>query len=194
MLLDYGADPAVKSVHGGRSATAMAARKGRGDVLAVMKQRGIDLKLEGVDVLIAACAMADHGAILALTEDQPQLVAELVAEGGTLLAEFAGNGNTEGVRCLLDVGVDAGALFKESDIYFDIAEGGTALHAAAWRAWPETVKLLVERGAPVNAIDGKGRSALALAVRACVDSYWTDRRSPDSVEALLKAGASLDWD
>jgi hypothetical protein len=29
-----------------------------------------------------------------------------------------------------------------------------------------------------------------LALKACVDSYWTNRRSPESVEALLKAGAS----
>jgi hypothetical protein len=29
-----------------------------------------------------------------------------------------------------------------------------------------------------------------LAVKACVDSYWTYRRSPESVQALLDAGAS----
>jgi hypothetical protein len=27
-------------------------------------------------------------------------------------------------------------------------------------------------------------------VRACVDSYWTHRRTPESVKALLHAGAS----
>jgi hypothetical protein len=64
------------------------------------------------------------------------------------------------------------------------------LHVAAWRAQHSVVKELIKRGAPVNALDGKGRTALALAVKACVDSYWTDRRSPDSVEALLNAGAS----
>ena len=39
--------------------------------------------------------------------------------------------------------------------------------------------------------DGKGRTPLMLAVKACVDSYWTYRRSPESVEALLRAGASM---
>jgi ankyrin repeat protein len=53
------------------------------------------------------------------------------------------------------------------------------------------VKLLIERGAPVDVPDGKGRTPLALAVRACVNSYWTDRRSPESVEALLGAGAEV---
>ena len=52
-------------------------------------------------------------------------------------------------------------------------------------------QVLIERGAPIDAVDGRGRTALALAVLACVDSYWTARRSPESVEALLAAGASL---
>src|SRR5438309_9111991 len=51
--------------------------------------------------------------------------------------------------------------------------------------------LLIERGAPIDAPDGKGRTPLALAVRACVDSYWKERRSPESVRALLHAGASV---
>jgi ankyrin repeat protein len=53
------------------------------------------------------------------------------------------------------------------------------------------VKLLLERGANVEAQDAKGRTPLALAVLACVDSYWTDRRSPESVKMLLDAGASV---
>jgi ankyrin repeat protein len=52
------------------------------------------------------------------------------------------------------------------------------------------VKLLIERGAQVDAKDANGRTALMLAVRACVDSFWTDWRKPDSVAALLAAGAS----
>ena len=118
-------------------------------------------------------------------------VTEIQAEGGKLLAEFAGNGNTDGVRCLLDLGVDVRAVYEDGDGYFDIAKNSTALHVAAWRARHVTVKLLIERGAPLDALDGQGRTALALAVRACVDSFWTERRSPESVQALLQAGASL---
>jgi ankyrin repeat protein len=66
-----------------------------------------------------------------------------------------------------------------------------ALHVAAWRASHATVWLLIERGAPVNIPDGRGRTPLALAVRACVDSYWAWRRTPESVEALLAAGADI---
>lgn len=187
LLLDHGADPAL--VADGRSAIAMAARRGRGDLLELFERRGVFFEFYGVERLIAACARDDAETVRAITAREPQLVGEVVAEGGKLLAEFAGVGSTEGVRRLLDLGVDAGTRFKEGDVYWDVAKDSTALHVAAWRARHSTVRLLIERSAPVDALDGKGRTPLALAVRACVDSYWSDRRSPESVEALLNAGA-----
>lgn len=120
-----------------------------------------------------------------------RIVPKIIALGGKLLAEFAGNANGDGVRHLLDLGVDVNAIYAEGDGYFGIAQNSTALHVAAWRARPAVVKLLIERGAFVNAPDGQGRTPLALAVRACVDSYWTHRRSPESVAVLLRAGATV---
>jgi ankyrin repeat protein len=191
MLLNHGADPTLPNARDGKSAIAMAARRGRGDVLKSVERRGIAPDLHGVEQLIAACAKNDTETVHSLTQSEPDLARQLLAEGGTLLAEFAGTGNTDGVRELLDLGVSVTALY-EGDSYFDIAKNSTALHVAAWRAWPSTVKLLIEYGAPINALDGRGRTALALAVRACVDSYWSYRRTPESVEALLQAGATVD--
>jgi len=125
-----------------------------------------------------------------MAESDPDLVAAVRAEGGQRLAEFAGVGNTEGVRLLLDLGVDPGAAYHEDDGYWQIGRDSTALHVAAWRARHATVRLLLERGAPVGARDGLGRTPLVLAVRACVDSHWVLLRSPASVRALLAAGAS----
>ncbi len=190
-LLDHGADPTLENRRDGKSAVAIAARRGRGDVLESLERRGIPIVFHGVARLIAACARNQGATIRSISEREPELVRELLTQGGTLLAEFAGTANTDGVRLLLELGVDVGALFKEGDGYFDIARDSTALHVAAWRAWHRTVRLLIERGAPIEARDGKGRTALALAVRACVDSYWVDRRSPESVQALLDAGASV---
>ena len=190
-LLDYKADPALRNTCDGRSAASMAAQRGRGDVLAVFEQRGIAVELAGVDRLIAACARGDRETMGIISDQEPHLVDELLAAGGTLLAEFAGNGNVEGLRCLLELGVSVDSLYK-GDPYFEIARDSTALHVAAWRAWHPAVKELIARGAPVNARDGKGRTALALAVRACVDSHWKYRRTPQSIEALLRAGATQD--
>jgi ankyrin repeat protein len=190
-MLDHNADPTLHSGLEGRSGIAIAARRGRGDALAAFQRRGISIALEGVDKLIAACAMNDEAAIRTITASEPQLIADLQPEGGKVLAEFAGNANTEGVRHLLDLGIKVDALFTDGDPYFDIAKNSTALHVAAWKARPKAVKLLIERGAPINALDAKGRTPLMLAVKACVNSYWTNRRSPESVEALLRAGASV---
>jgi ankyrin repeat protein len=198
VLLEHGADATVEGTHPevcrsafGRTAVSLAARRGRRDVLELFERRGISVKLQGVERLIAALARGDSATVARHVEDEPGLTGELRADEGRLLAEFAGNGNTEGVRQLLDLGLNVEARFVEGDGYFGIAKGSTALHVAAWRARHETVKLLLERGANVNVADGDGRTALVLAVRACVDSYWTERRSPESVRALLQAGASV---
>ena len=190
LLLDHGADPDLPSARDGRSVTAIAARRGRGDVLTLLTERSIAHNLQGVERLIAACALGDREAIDALIAAEPAMKYALLAEGGVLLVEFAGNGNLEGVRCLLDLGVSPAAVHTHGDGYWDVTRESTALHVAAWRAWHPVVMELISRGALVNALDGKGRSSLALAVKACIDSYWINRRKPDSVSALLKAGAT----
>ena len=189
-MLDRGADPTLES--GGASTVALAARRGRGDVLAALKRRAVPIALVGADELLAACATDDAAGIRDLTRRNPDPVGTLVARGGRALAEFAGNGNVAGARHLLDLGVDVNARFPEGDGYWDVAGDSTALHVAAWRARHDVVELLIQRSAAVDARDGKGRTPLALAVRACVDSYWKEFRSPKSVELLLRAGASPD--
>jgi ankyrin repeat protein len=191
MLLDYGADPSLPDREG-RSAIMIAARRGRAVALGLFEKRGTPISLTGIDALIAACACDQKETISSLISADPQLKTELIEQGGTLLAEFSGVGNLAGVLDLLDLGVSVNAVHPEGDVYFGIAKSSPALHVAAWRARPEIVKELIARGATVNATDAQHRTALQLAVKACVDSYWTDRRSPDSVRALLEAGASTE--
>jgi ankyrin repeat protein len=196
LILDHGADPMLvaqkRRAHDQKpkSAIQRAARRGRGDLLLLFARRGFASNLEGLENLIAACALDESDQVRSILTAAPQLREELRAEGGMLLAEFAGNGNTGGVRQLLNLGVEVDSVYP-GDGYFGIAPDSTALVVAAWRAHPDTVRLLIERGAAVNRPDGKGKTALQLAVRACVESYWTYRRSPDSVRALLAAGATV---
>lgn len=191
VMLDHGADPLLANRYDGRSAVAIAARRGRGDVLVAFRELDIPLTLTGVERLAAACAMNDAGMIQDIRDNEPASISVLRANGGTFLAEFSGVGNAAGVMCLLDLGVDIEARYG-GDPYFEIPFGSTALQVAAWKAMHETVQILIGRGASLDVKDRNGQSALQLAVRACTDSWWMDRRKPDSIAALLRAGASVE--
>jgi ankyrin repeat protein len=191
LLLDYGADPAIPNREA-RSAIWIAVRRGRADALDLFEKRGTPINFNGVDALIVGCARNHQETIRSILAAEPKLKSELIDQGGTLLAEFSGVGNLAGVRNLLDLGVSVTALYRGGDGYYGVAKASTALHVAAWRARPDVVKELIARGAPVNARDGQDRTALQLAVKACVDSYWSGLRSPESVRALLEAGASTE--
>lgn len=191
LLLDAGGDPLLPSNKDGYNSVQMAAIRGRGDVLRLFAERGFEVKLEGAERLAAACALADRAQIDAIVAEQPALRDALVSYGWHLLGAFAGVGNTDGVRCLLDLGVPVDTLYP-GDAYFGTPARSTALHVAAWRANPDTMQLLIERGVPVDAKDGDGCTALQLAIRASTASYWKGRRTPEWIEPLLAAGASAE--
>jgi ankyrin repeat protein len=191
-LMDHGGDALLRSRSAGRSAAAIAARRGRGDVLESLSKRHVRFEPGGAESLLAACARDDGAAIEEIKRRDPEIVRDLREQGGTFLAEFAGNGNSAGVRHLLDLGVAVDGPYEDGDPYFGIPPGSLAIHVAAWRASHDVVDLLIERRSPLDAADGNGRTPLMLAVRACVDSHWMRRRSPESVRALLAAGASAD--
>jgi ankyrin repeat protein len=191
LLVEHGANPSLPNTHDGRSATAMAAHRGRRAALLLFQRQGAS-PLARVDALIAACALNDRQTMHSLISADPVLRTQLVQQGGTLLAQFSGTNNVDGVRNLIESGISPAALYREGDGYYGIATDSTVLHVAAWRACHDVVKELIARGTPVNAPDGRGRTALQLAIKACVDSFWAEWRSPDSVRALLDAGASLD--
>jgi ankyrin repeat protein len=191
-ILDRNANPYLPNHADGRNAAQMAAYHGRGDILTSLERRGFELKLEGLDALVAACARADLDTARSLIAGEPELLARGLEMGGTLLARFAGADNDAGVRCLLALDVSAAAQWPDGDPYWDLTPNSTALHVAAWRAHHDVVRTLIAAGTPVNARDARNRTALQLAVRACTDSYWRYRRQPDSVAALLAAGAATD--
>ena len=191
LLVDHGADFSIGHEQHG-SALAMAARRGRGDILELAARRNRSFELNGLDALLAASALGNEEQLRMFARSNPDAVGALIADGGKILAEFSGNDNTEGVRLLLDLGVPVNARFKEGDGYWSVARDSTALHVAAWRAAHNTARLLIDRGADVNALDARGMSPLFKAIQACVDSYWTEWRSPETVAALLAAGATTE--
>jgi ankyrin repeat protein len=190
LLLDHGADPYL--VSNDLTAMAKAAREGRRDVLELFRERGFSLALQGLDELICACALGDEQSAQGIAEKTPALKKELIEMGGTLLAKFSAGGNLRGTEILLNLGAPVNTPFEEGDGYYGTPAGSLPIHVAAWHNYPPVVQLLIDNGAAVNAYDGNGDTPLMLSVRASTESYWTRRRSPDAVAALLKAGALAD--
>jgi ankyrin repeat protein len=185
VLLRHGADPAIPA-RDGRTAHALAAALGRGDVLELFERHGHAPALEGDDAFLAACARGDADAAHALLARDPEAVARLRAARPEVVAHFAGAGNTAGLELLLDSGftLDSHASLVQ-------ARGESPLHLAVWRARLGTVEALLARSAPLEETNRRGETPLAVAVRAQTEaSEWTPHVSTEIVEALLRAGAS----
>ena len=187
LLLDHGADPTLPPTYGGPS-PALAAWRGRADVLDLFHRRGFAFTLVGDDAFLDACARGDEARARTAVAAEPDLVTRLQATDGALLAEFAGAGNTSGVRLLLDLGFDIASPTDGGGSRRD-----SPLHVAVWRGRVPVVRLLLDRGAPLEQRNGRGATPLSLAVRALVEgSDWTPHDSTDIVVALLDAGARVD--
>jgi ankyrin repeat protein len=188
LLIEHGADPFL--INEEQNAIVRAARTGRSDILNLFAEHGIAVELDGVNKLIAACTMGDGTKARVLIQESPSLLQDLMTISDELLARFCLTANKPGVQQLLDLGVDVNTPYANGDGYFNIPAGSLPIHVASWFNHAPIVKLLIERGALIDIPDKNGLTPLALAVKACVDSYWTERRTPDSVKALLDAGAS----
>jgi len=161
---------------------------GRADVLDLFERRGFSATLEPDAAFLAACARADEAQARAIVATDSALVARLQAEHAHVLAEFAGAGNTAGVRLLLDLGFPITSRTSAA-----ASRGDTALHVAVWHERLPTVQLLIERGAPLEATNEGGATPLSLAVSSLVDvSEWTPHSSVVIVATLLAAGARVD--
>ena len=185
-LLDHGADPRL-STPNDANAFVRAAAAGRADVLDSFERRGFAYELEEEAAFLGACARGDSTTARALADEDPDLIGRIKTSQPDVLAKFAGAGNTEGVRVLLDFGFDIESRYRHP-----AARGNTALHVAVWRERLSTVELLLSRGASIEAKNPKGDTPLGLAVKALTEmSEWTPHESTAIVAALLQAGADV---
>jgi ankyrin repeat protein len=180
-LLDYGADPRL-AASDGTNAFMRAAAMGRADALELFRKRGFSFELEDDFAFLEACATGNEKLAKKMVDADPDLVTRLKGDR-PILANFAGAGNTEGVRILLDLGFDI-----ESKATHPGSRGNTALHLAVWRERLETVKLLISRGASLAARNPGGLTPLMLAEQAQTEmSEWTPHESPAVLEEVRKA-------
>jgi len=131
-LLDHGAD-INRRRNDGRTAYAIAVVSGQGEVSELLKARGADTALSALDQFVATGGKDGDG------------IGAVNANGSErLLPDLTASHRTEAVRALLAAGIPLDARGEA---------GGTALHWACWKGYPDLVEVLIEHGAPLGVED-----------------------------------------
>lgn len=181
-LLDNGAD-ANAANSAGVTALMSAAGAGRAEVVRVLLEKGAEVNAVAQDGTTAQ--------ILASRNGHADIVRLLTGKGGRAadglpcdsrtsesmpipLLYSAGFGDTKNLTCLLDNGANVNTINDKT--------GSTALMVAARAGNANAVRLLIERGADVNAVDKEGGTALKNAARI---------GHTDVVRVLLEKGADV---
>jgi Ankyrin repeats (3 copies)/Ankyrin repeat len=184
LLLAHGADPDTPGPDG-RSPYALATGQGRTELAALLRRRGAIDDATSIDRFLSACLRADHiGAQQQLTRD-PELPGRLTSsQQAAAIVQAAETGNTAAVSLMLDLGFPIDARGED---------GGTALHAAAYCGSASTARLLIDRGADIEAPDTQWNSpplewAIIGSGEQPVISPYPDWVA--TIRALIQAGAS----
>jgi ankyrin repeat protein len=211
LLIDSGDNVLAKDVNGGTT-VHYAVLAGFDDILAQLLQKGVDPNaichldedicalhictekgtIQTLKLLLESGAdvnpdeVPTHPIRGAITSSNVAMVQEMLAQGalinldqkGTLLLVAILVGNEEVVAALLQseqFDVNAGLIHEDAPTF--------PLHIAAERGFVSIVKVLLARGANVDAVKPNGGSALCSACQG---------NQLESVIALLEAGANVD--
>ena len=186
LLLEAGADPNAAGPDG-YTLDRLAARRGRSDVVRLLRRHGARDSATELDHFLAACLHADRAAAQRLLDDGKVRSDQLSDDDHAALYRAAEIGNSAAVRLMIDLGFPIDARGGD--------DGGTALHAAAYNGSDTAARLLLDRGADLEARDSTWDSTPL--VWAKVGSSTRPTHNPDAdwvaiVQTLLAAGAATD--
>jgi ankyrin repeat protein len=185
LLLAHGAEP-DRPGREGRSPYTLAILQGDADVADLLRRHGAVDDSTDTDRFLAACQRADQAAVTEQLAQDPGLPTRLgEAAQAAALIRAAETGHIAALALMLDLGFGVGAHGGDN--------GGTALHAAAYAGSADAVRLLLDRGADVDARDQTWDSHPV--VWAAIGSSEARDLNPhpdwtSTVRALLEAGAN----
>ena len=162
-------DPSLASTRDGSGVSAImnALYRGQRQVAEILRSAH-----PGLDVFEAA-SVGDDGRIRELLKTAPELANAWSADGFTALHFACFFGQEEAARVLLQAGAEVSAVARN-------AMQVMPLHSAATARNVPIVRMLLERGAPVNARQQKGWTALHAAAQ---------NRHSEMFELLVSHGA-----
>ena len=185
-LVEHGADVSRRRADGATPHT-LAALHGNPEIAAWLLAHGATDELSSLERFIAACARADRPAAEAILASQPGLRSELRPEHHLMLHRPAESGNARILETMLACGFHTEAKDKENV---------TPLHRAAMGGHVEAVRVLLNHGADVAALDGMfAAPPLVWAVEGRSNAN-ANHPGVDHVAVarlLIAAGSPLDW-
>jgi hypothetical protein len=183
-LVEYGADVSRRRADGA-TPHRLAELFGNQEIAAWLLAHGAIDELSTLERFIAACARADRPMADAMLAAHPGLRSELRPEHHLMLHRPAESGNAAVLETMLGCGFDPNPKDKENV---------TPLHRASMGGHVEAVRVLLNHGAELNALDGMF-SAPPL-VWAVEGRSHAKHRGADHVgvaRLLIAAGSPLDW-
>ena len=136
ILLDHGADINAQRSDG-RTAYAIAMLGGQTEIAGLLRERGAKTELSALDEFVATAASANKDTTL-LFAQRPAIIVSPGSE--RLLPDLVASHRTTAVRALLTAGLPLDGHGEA---------GGTALHWACWKGYPDLAELLIQAGAPL---------------------------------------------
>ena len=183
-LIAHGADINTPSKDG-LTPYRLALRHGNRAAAKLIDEAGGNTQTIETDAFLEAASFQDRDSIQKVLKDSPGILQALSPQELGMIADFAGESTASHITLLLDAGfpIDARGTLN-----------ATPLHWAAWSAKPETVKLLIERGAPIEATGADlGSTPLQWAIHASGNNdAVTQDAIIDVIEVFLEAGAHYD--
>lgn len=183
-LVERGADLSRRRADGATPHT-LAELHGNAEVAAWLLAHGAADELSPLERFMAACARADRPAAEAMLAAHPELRSQLRAHDHLMLHRPAETGNAAVLETMLACGFDPDAKDKD---------GVTPLHRAAMGGHVEAVRVLLNHGANVNALDGMfSAPPLVWAVEGRSSRERTGADHVGVARVLIAAGSPLEW-
>lgn len=184
LLVHHGAD-IHRRRSDGRTAHTLAELHGNEDIAAWLLAHGAKDELSSLERFVAACARGDRERADAMLKANPGLRGELRPEHHLMMQVPAERGNARVLETMLACGFDADV--RDSD-------GVTVLHRAAMAGRADAVRVLVQHGAAVSALDGMfSATPLVWASEGWSHGPPGDADHIGVARHLIAAGSPLEW-